>query len=153
MTFFFRHIFQCIYIYITSCPEKELQCFIDHVTNYNLSIKYTYTISNNTVTFLDLQSAIISNHVPILSLQIHTIIFYSHPVIQLHANNPFHFHNCCESNVVLTMMMLLRSQIKLQITLLLANAPSISLNQPTKMSLSSPRLCHLLKRFLRISFL
>ena len=30
-----------------SCPEEELQCFIDHVTNFNLSVKYTYTISNN----------------------------------------------------------------------------------------------------------
>ena len=30
-----------------SCPEAKLQCFIDHVTNFNSSIKYTYTISSN----------------------------------------------------------------------------------------------------------
>ena len=46
-----------------SCPEKELQCFIDHLTNFNSSIKYTYTISNNTVTFLDLQLTIDNNHI------------------------------------------------------------------------------------------
>ena len=46
-----------------SCPEEELQCFIDHLTNFNSSIKYTYTISNNTVTFLDLQLTIDSNHI------------------------------------------------------------------------------------------
>ena len=63
----------------------------------------------------------------ILNLQIHTIIFYFHPFIHLHANNPFHFHNCCESNVVvLTMMMSLRSQIKLRITFMLGNTSNIS---------------------------
>ena len=46
-----------------SCPEEELKCFIDHVTNINPSIKYTYTISNNTVTFLDLQLTIDNNHI------------------------------------------------------------------------------------------
>ena len=56
-----------------SCPEEELQCFIDRLTNINSSIKYTYifqtisiqiqTISNNTVTFLDLQLTIYSNHI------------------------------------------------------------------------------------------
>ena len=40
------------------------------------------------------------------------IYMYSHPVIQLHANIPFHFLKCCESNAfVLTMMMSLRPQI------------------------------------------
>ena len=42
----------CIYIYT----------FIDHLTNFNSSIKYTHTISANTVTFLDLQLTIDSNH-------------------------------------------------------------------------------------------
>ena len=37
-----------------SCPEEELQSFIDHLTNFNSCIKFTYTISSNTVTFLDL---------------------------------------------------------------------------------------------------
>ena len=46
-----------------SCPENELQCFIDHLTNFNSSIKYTYAISNNTVTFLDLQLTIDNNHI------------------------------------------------------------------------------------------
>ena len=46
-----------------SCPEKELQCFIDHLTIFNSSIKYTYTISNNTVTFLDVQLTIDNNHI------------------------------------------------------------------------------------------
>ena len=45
-----------------SCPEKELQ-FIDHLTSFNSSIKYTYTISNNTVTFLDLHLTIDNNHI------------------------------------------------------------------------------------------
>ena len=27
-----------------SYPEKELQCLIDHLTSFNSSIKYTYTI-------------------------------------------------------------------------------------------------------------
>ena len=46
-----------------SCPEEELQCFIDHVTNFNSSMKYTYTNSNNTVTFLDPQLTIDNNHI------------------------------------------------------------------------------------------
>ena len=46
-----------------SCPEKELQCFIDQLKNFNSSIKYTYTISNNTVTFLDLQLIIDNDHI------------------------------------------------------------------------------------------
>ena len=94
---------------------------------------------------------IISNHVPILGLQIHTNICYFHPVIHLHANNPIHFHNCCESNiVVLTMMMSLRSQIKSRITFLLANTPSILLKQPTKIFTQFTErifLCHLLSGF------
>ena len=143
-----------------SCPEKELQCFINHLTNFNSSIKYTYTISNNTVTFLYLQLTIDNNHIKSCA---HLKPTYSHnyllfyPIIHLHANNPFHFHNCCESNVVvLTMMMSLRSQIKSRITFLLANTPSISLNQPTKMFTQFTErifLCHLLKRFLWIRFL
>ena len=43
--------------------EKEVQCFIDHVTNIYSSIKYTYTISSSTVTFHDLQSQIDNNHI------------------------------------------------------------------------------------------
>ena len=46
-----------------SCPEEELQCFIYHLTNFNSSIKYTYAISNNTVTFLDLQLTIDIDHI------------------------------------------------------------------------------------------
>ena len=46
-----------------TCHEEELQCFIDHLTNFNSSIKYTYTISNNAVTFLDLQLTIDNNHI------------------------------------------------------------------------------------------
>ena len=46
-----------------SCPEKELQCFVGHVTNFNSSIRYTYAISNNTVTFLDLQLTIDNDHI------------------------------------------------------------------------------------------
>ena len=142
-----------------SCPEKELQCFIDHMTYINSSIKHTYTISNNTVTFLDLQLTIDNNNIKSCAHfdpQIHTIIFFSHPVIYLHANNPFHFHNFCVSNVVvLTIMISLRSQIMSRITFLLANTPSISLNQPTKMFTQSTErkfFGHLLKSFLRIAF-
>ena len=100
---------------------------------------------------------IISNHAYIIDLLIHTIIFYSHPVIQLHANTPFHFHKCCESNVVvLTMMTSLRSQIKSLVTFLHANAQSKSLNQPTKMFTQFTEriiLSHLQRSFLRIVFL
>ena len=46
-----------------SCPEKELHCFFDHVTNFNSFIKHTYTISNNTVTFLHLQLTMDNNHI------------------------------------------------------------------------------------------
>ena len=46
-----------------SCPEEEQQCFIDHLTNFISSIKYTYTISYNTVTFLDIQLTIDNNHI------------------------------------------------------------------------------------------
>ena len=67
--YIYINIYIYVYIYIydivgaASCPEKELQCFIDHVTNFNLSIKYTYTTSKNTVTFLDLQLTIDNNHI------------------------------------------------------------------------------------------
>ena len=87
----------------------------------------------------------------ILNQLIHTIIFYFHPVIHLRANNPIHFPNCCESNVVvLTMMMSYRSQIKSRITFLLANSPSILLNQPTKIFTQFTErifVCHLLRGF------
>ena len=144
----------------SSCPEKELQWFFVHFTNFNSSITYSYAISNNTVTFLDLQMTIDSNHIKSCAHFIpadYTIILYFHPVIHLHATNPFNFHNCCVSNfVVLTIMISLRSQIKSRITFLLANTTSISLIQPTKMFTQFTErifLCHLLKRFLLIIFL
>ena len=68
-----------------SYPEKGLQCFIDHVTIFNSSIKYTYTISNKTVTFLDLQLTIDNNHfkscVQFKSTDSHIYILFSssHP--------------------------------------------------------------------------
>ena len=56
---------RCIaYIFgAASCPEEELQGFIDHLTNINSSIKYNYAISNKTVTFLDIQLSNDNNHV------------------------------------------------------------------------------------------
>ena len=137
--------------------------------NYNVSLIIWQTSIRPSSTHIVLQTiqslsltyswqwiTIISSNVPMLGLRIHTIIFYFHPVIDLHANNPFHFHNCCESNVVvLTMMMSLRSEIKSRITILLANAPSIISNQPTKMFTQFTErtfLCHLLKRLIRIVF-
>ena len=46
-----------------SCSEKELQCFINFVMNCNPSIKYTYTISDNTIPSLDLQLTMENNHI------------------------------------------------------------------------------------------
>ena len=113
-----------------SCPEKELQCFIDHATNFNPSMKCTYGISTNTVTFLDLQLTIDNNHIKscvhFKPTDSHNYLLFSssHPPSCQHSI-PFHFHNCCKSNiVVLTMMMSLRSQIKSRITFLLANTPA-----------------------------
>ena len=143
-----------------SCPEEELKCFIDHVTNINPSIKYTYTISNNTVTFLDLQLTIDNNHIKSCVHFKHTdshnyLLFSSSHPPSCKQSIPFsqllRIKRCC-----LTMMMSLRSQIKSRITFLLANTPSILLNQPTKMFTQFTVrifLCHLLKRFLRIVFL
>ena len=78
-----------------SCSEKELECFINFVTNFDPSVKYTYTIPNNTVTFLDLLLTIGRNHIKSCvhfePLSILTIIFYFHPAIHLHASIPFHF--------------------------------------------------------------
>ena len=144
-----------------SFPEKrELQCFIDHVTNFNSSIKYTYTISNNKVTFIDIQLAIGNNHIKSC---VHfrptdsNNYLFSHPFIHLHAGIPFHFRKCCESNVVArTLKMSLQSQIKSRITFLLANAPSISFSQPTKMFTQFTErifLSHLLRRIPRIAYL
>ena len=114
-------------------------------------------IQSLSLTFRWQWMAIISRHVPTLNLLIHTIIYCSLPVIHLHADNQFHFHKCCEPNVVvLTMMIAIRSQIKSPITFLFANTPSISLNQPTKMfARFSERifLSQLLRRLLRIAFL
>ena len=45
------------------CSEEEQQCSIDHMTNFNLSIKYTCAILDNTATFLDLQLTMNSNHI------------------------------------------------------------------------------------------
>ena len=138
----------------------ELQCFNDIVANSNPSIKYTYTTLDNTVTFLELQLTIDDKHIEScvhLNLVIHTIIFYCHPVILLHANIPFNFHKCYESNViVLTMMILLRFQIKSGITFLQTNYKSISLNQPMKMFTQfTVRLFlgHLQRRFFTIALL
>ena len=46
-----------------SCSEKERQCFINFVTNFNPSVKYTYSISDNAFTFFDLQLTMGSNHI------------------------------------------------------------------------------------------
>ena len=117
-----------------SCTEKELQCFIDHVTNFNPSIKYTYNISNKTVTFLDLQLKIDNNHIKsCVRLKLtdsHNYLLFSssHPPSCKHSI----FTNVGNQSIIQTMMMSLRSQIKSEITFLHANTPSVSLNQPTK---------------------
>ena len=143
-----------------SCPEKELQCFIDHLTNFNTSIKYTYTISNNTVTFLDLQLTIDNNHVkPCAHFKptdshYYLLVSSSHPPYckqSIPFSQLLRIKRCC-----LTMMMSLRSQIKSRITFLLDNAPSMSMNLPMKMFtqfIERIFLCHLVKSFLRIVFL
>ena len=60
-----------IYIYIyhikdtvgaAPCSEKELHSFIDFVTNFNPSIKYADSISNNTANSLYLQLTIDSKY-------------------------------------------------------------------------------------------
>ena len=126
-----------------SCPEKELQCFIDHLTNFNSSIKYTYTISNNTVTFLDLHLTIDNNHIkpcahfkPTDSRD-YLLVSSSHPPYckqSIPFSQLFRIKRCC-----LTMMMSLRSQIKSRITFLLDNTPSMSMNSQRKCSLNLPR--------------
>ena len=142
-----------------SCPEEELQCFIDHLTNFNSSIKYTYTISYNTVTFLDIQLTIDNNHI---KSYVHIKPTDSHNYLLFSSSHPpsckqsIPFSQLLSNVVALTMMMSLRSQIKSRITFLLANTPSKLLNQPTKIFNQITErifLCHLLYRFLRIVFL
>ena len=45
------------------CFQKELQGFINFLTNFNPSINYTHTLSDKTVTFLDLQLTIDNIHI------------------------------------------------------------------------------------------
>ena len=105
-----------------SCPEKELQLFMNHVTNFNLSINYTYAISKNTVTFLDIQLTIDNNYIKSC---VHFKPTDSHNYLLFSSSHP---PSCKQSIkfsqllsvVVLTMVMSLRSQIKSLITFVLA---------------------------------
>ena len=122
---------------VASCPEKELQCFIEHVTNFNSSIKCTYAISINTVTFIDLQMTIDKNHtkscVNFKPTDSHKYFLCSCKLPPSYKHS-IHFHKCCESIVVvLTMTLSLRSQIKSLITFLVSSTSSISFSQPLRM--------------------
>ena len=75
-----------------SCPEQELQCFIDHLTNFNSSIKYTYAISNKTVTFLDIQLTIDSNQIKSCA---HFMPTDSHNYLLFSSSHP---PSCMQSN-------------------------------------------------------
>ena len=116
-----------------SCPEEELQCFIDHVTNFNPSIKYTYTISNNTITFIDLQLTIDNNHIKSCA---HIKPTDSHNYLLYSSSQP----PSCKQSIPLSQMLRIKccysdndDVIKSRITFLHANTPSVSLNQPKKM--------------------
>ena len=45
------------------CSKKQLQCLINFVANFDPSIKYTYTTTDNSVTFFNLQLTIDNNHI------------------------------------------------------------------------------------------
>ena len=68
-----------------SCSVKELQYFINFVAKFNPSIKYTYTISDKTVTFLDIKMTIVNNnvktcvHVKSTDSHIYLLFSSSHP--------------------------------------------------------------------------
>ena len=85
-----------------SCSEKELQCFIDHVTLQTVYQIHTYTISDNAVTFLDLRLTIDNNHI---KSRVHFKPIDSHNYLLISSNNPlsckilFLIHNLYKSNV------------------------------------------------------
>ena len=117
--------------------REELQCFIDHVSNFNSSMKYTYTISNNAVTFLDFQLKIDNDHIKscvhLRSTDSRNYLLFSssHPPSCKHSipfSQMLRIKRCCSNN---DDIITISSQSR--ITFLYANAPSISLNQPAKM--------------------
>ena len=142
------------------CPEKELQCFIDHATNFNPSMKCTYGSSTNTVTFLDLQLTIDNNHIKSC---VHFKPTDSHNYLLFSSSNP----PSCQHSIPFSQML----QIKhcctddddvITISNQVANHfsarqyPCISLSQPAKVLTQFTErifLSHLLKRFLWIAFL
>ena len=77
------------------------------MTNFNSHIKYTYTISNNTVTFLDLQMTMDNNHIKSCShfsptdLQNYLLFSSSHPPSckqSIQFSQMLRIKRCCSDN-------------------------------------------------------
>ena len=136
-----------------SCPEQELQCFIDHLTNFNSSIKYTYAISNKTVTFLNIQLKIDCNHIKSCAHFMHTekhnyLLFSSrHPPSCMQSNQfsqLLRVKRCCSDNVVIAISNQVANYFYAR------QCPSILLKQPTKIFTQFTErifLCHLQRGF------
>ena len=100
-------------IYAASHSQRAVQCFNHFVTYFYPSIRYTYTLSHNTVTFLDLQLTIDNNHIKscvnfeATDLHKYLLLSSNHPPS---SNIPFPCHNLHESNGVVQTMLIPLSQ-------------------------------------------
>ena len=119
-----------------------------------MSIKYTYTISNNTVAFHNMHLTIdindISSCVHLRPTNSHNYLLFSfsHPPSSKHSIPFSEFFRI--KRFFLTMMISSRSQIKLQVTFQHVYAPSVFLNNETfffTQLTESLFLCHLHRNF------
>ena len=83
--FYRRFIDDCLGL--ATCSRSELQVFIDFVSNFHPSIKFTHTVSQSSITFLDL-SISISPSLTQVTTSVHYKPTDSHSYLSFHSSHP-----------------------------------------------------------------
>eukprot|EP00061_Rhincodon_typus_P000320 g11291.t1 len=81
--FFLRYIDDCMGT--ASCSHKELELFIRFTNTFHPNLKFTWTISNTSRSFLDLSVSISGNH---LATDIHFKPTTSHSYLEYTSSHP-----------------------------------------------------------------
>ena len=83
--FFVRYIDDCLGT--TSCIKEELERFIGFVSFFHLAIKFTWEISETSVTFLDINISVKDNN---LTTSVHYKPTDSHSYLLYSSSHPSH---------------------------------------------------------------
>ena len=82
------------------CDRKDLEDFIDHVSNFHPALQYTHTITKTSLPFLDINLHISGNHLQTsvyYKKQIHTAIYIISPHTLVILRTAFLTANFCVS--------------------------------------------------------